>query len=65
MPAGLITLPIDELTLGTTCRGFQFSSPAFLMVCAANLGVVKLMRISAPTDFIFTTCESIVGSLTS
>jgi hypothetical protein len=39
-PAGLMTAPMEALTLLRKCSGFQPISAAFLMACAANFGVV-------------------------
>ena len=49
-PAGLITLPIEAETLLRKCSGFQPISAIFLIACAANFGVVKLKKTSAPDD---------------
>jgi hypothetical protein len=45
--------------------GFQPSSAIFLMVCAANFGVAKMMTTSGLSDFILTMWESTVGSVSS
>ena len=47
------------------CSGFQSISAIFLIACAANFGVVMLMKTSAPEAFSLTICESIVGSVIS
>ena len=47
-PAGSITPPTDAETLERMCTGFQSISAAFLIACAANFGVVMLMKTSAP-----------------
>ena len=53
-PAGLITLPIEPETLLRKCTGFQPTSAFFLIACAANFGVVMLMKTSAPDAFSLT-----------
>ena len=40
IPVGERELPTDAETLATICTGFQPSSAVFLMVWAANFGVV-------------------------
>ena len=60
-----MTAPTDVETLATICSGFQPISAIFLMVCAANFGVVMLIRTSAPLALSLTIWLSIVGSETS
>src|SRR5258708_18532262 len=45
--------------------GFQPDSAALRIACAANLGVPATNSASAPELFRLTTCESMVGSVTS
>ena len=45
--AGLMTAPMEVLTLLRECSGFQLISEAFLMACAANFGVVIATDYSA------------------
>ena len=48
-PPACITLPTEAETLVMICSGFQSISAIFLMACAANFGVVMLIRsTSAP-----------------
>jgi hypothetical protein len=61
-PAGLITLPTELDTLEMKCSGFHSISASFLIACAANFGVVTLMKTSAPVAFSLTIWLSIVGS---
>ena len=64
-PAGLSTAVTDVDTLTRYCAGFQPDSAAFLMPWAANLGVLMLMKVSAPLPFIVRIWLSTVGSVTS
>jgi hypothetical protein len=64
-PAGLMTLPTEAETLATMCSGFHSISASFLIACAANLGVVMLMKVSAPVDLSLTIWPSMVGSVVS
>ena len=64
-PAGFITLPTEAETLLRKCSGFHSISAIFLIACAANFGVVMLMKTSAPVDFSLTMWLSIVGSVVS
>src|SRR5262245_20405610 len=64
-PAGTM---VDDTELDTKLirnSGFQPISSAFLIACAANFGVPATRNASAPAAFRDTTCESIVGSVTS
>ena len=64
-PAGFSTVPSELETLFRKWSGFHPISWAFLMAWAANFGVVMLKNTLAPLFFRFTTCESMVGSVTS
>src|SRR5215467_8494928 len=64
-PAGLSTEPTELETLLRRWTGFQPSSATFLMAWAANFGVARLKKISAPDDFSVIIWESTVGSPTS
>ena len=64
-PAGFSTAPTDSETEWTICWGCQPSSPIFLIAMAANFGVEKFAKKSAPDAFSFRICESTVGSLLS
>ena len=61
-PAGLITPPTELDTFDTMCSGVQFISASFLIACAANFGVVMLMKTSTPEAFSLTIWLSIEGS---
>src|ERR1700732_5044 len=64
-PAGFMTLPTDTETLVRKWIGFHFSSPIFLIACAANFGVVMWTKMSGLAVLIWTTCESTVGEVVS
>ena len=57
-----MTLPTEVETLATIWSAFQSISAIFLIVCAANFGVVMLIRTSAPLALSLTIWLSIVGS---
>jgi hypothetical protein len=58
----LITFATETLVPLRKCKGLQPISPIFLIAWAANFGLVKLRKTSAPDAFNLTTWESMVGS---
>src|SRR6266481_2026793 len=64
-PAGKMVEDTELETKFIKNNGFQPISFAFLIACAANFGVPATRKASAPAAFKFTTCESMVGSVTS
>jgi len=62
MPAGSSTAENEFETDGRMISGFQPMLAAFLIACAANLGVASAKKTSAPDSRIATIWESIVGS---
>jgi hypothetical protein len=61
----LITLPTEAETLLRMCSVFHSISAIFLIACAANFGVVILIKTSAPVAFSLTMWLSMLGSVVS
>jgi hypothetical protein len=64
-PATLIVDEVDADALPRNCMGFHPSSEIFLIACAANLGVERLIKMSTLAALICTTWESTVGDVIS
>src|SRR6266540_2396875 len=64
-PAGFRTVPIEDEKEETIWRGFQPISCTLLMAWAANFGVARLTKTSAPEAFRRMTWDSTVGAETS